>query len=85
MRINLDCPFRDKDKAKSLGAKWDQANRVWYVIDPEDLTPFIPWLGKHKVSPVGKPAKGKKRGGPCVTIGKHHPQIIGQHDGPPWS
>jgi len=44
MRINLQCAYKDKDKVKALGARWDVANRVWYIIDVEDLTPFMRWI-----------------------------------------
>lgn len=44
MRINLQCPFRDKDLAKQRGARWDPRLRVWYVQDVVDLTPFADWL-----------------------------------------
>ena len=43
-RIDLDCPFEDKDEAKKLGAKWDQAAKVWYVQGGDDLGPFRRWL-----------------------------------------
>lgn len=44
MRINLNCPFSEKDDAKRLGAKWDSEKRVWYIVDPDDLQPFGRWL-----------------------------------------
>jgi len=44
MRINLQTPFADKDKAKSLGARWDAAQKVWYIVDVADLTPFMRWI-----------------------------------------
>jgi exodeoxyribonuclease VII large subunit len=40
----LIVPFRDKDAAKSLGAKWDAAQRKWYVPDGRELAPFSSWL-----------------------------------------
>jgi hypothetical protein len=36
----LTVPFKDKDAAKGLGAKWDAAQRQWYVPDGRELTPF---------------------------------------------
>ena len=27
----LRCPFKEKDQAKALGAKWDPAKKSWYV------------------------------------------------------
>jgi len=44
MRIDLTTTSHEHKAAKALGARWDAARRVWYVIDPDDLTPFIRWL-----------------------------------------
>ena len=44
MRINLVTPFADKDAAKALGARWDAAKKIWYIIDVADLTPFARWI-----------------------------------------
>lgn len=44
MRVNLATPFADKDQVKALGARWDPARKVWYVLDPKDLTPFMRWI-----------------------------------------
>ena len=43
-RIDLQCPFAEKDWAKSLGAKWDQAKKTWFIVDVEDITPFMRWI-----------------------------------------
>jgi exodeoxyribonuclease VII large subunit len=40
----LQVPFRDKDSAKALGARWDPARRQWYVPDGRELAPFSAWL-----------------------------------------
>jgi len=44
--IFLDVPFREKDQAKQLGARWDGASKKWYI--PADLTEsvddFQKWL-----------------------------------------
>jgi hypothetical protein len=34
MKIWLDVPFAEKDEAKALGARWDQAARRWYAPRP---------------------------------------------------
>jgi len=52
MRVNLKVPYADKDKAKRLGARWDAATKVWYVIDPLDLVPFMQWLDEPPIEPV---------------------------------
>lgn len=44
MRINLSCPYAEKDDAKALGARWDARLKTWYIEDVEDLTPFMRWL-----------------------------------------
>lgn len=40
----LDVPFKEKDEAKALGARWDGGAKKWYVPDGKDLTPFNAWL-----------------------------------------
>lgn len=81
MRINLVCPFDDRHAAKALGARWDVALRVWYVIDPPDLAPFARWLPldaahflatageapQAKAQPTTRPKKRKGRGHPKAS------------------
>lgn len=57
-RINLNCPYAEKDLAKSLGARCDFVNKVWYIVDVEDLTPFMRWIGKpeKRTDPRNHPA-----------------------------
>lgn len=79
MRINLKCPYSEKDEAKALGAKWDADRKVWYIRDVEDLTPFsrwIPLLGR--MSEDMKPRKEPK---PRIT-GEYRP--ICACTSPPW-
>ena len=40
----LDVPYKAKEEAKALGARWDPATRKWYVPEGIELTPFAPWL-----------------------------------------
>jgi hypothetical protein len=44
MRINLKTPFAEKDAVKALGARWDAAQKLWYIVDVADLTPFLRWI-----------------------------------------
>jgi Domain of unknown function (DUF5710) len=44
MRINLKTPFAEKDAVKALGARWDAAQKLWYITDVDDLTPFLRWI-----------------------------------------
>jgi hypothetical protein len=80
MRINLQCPFRDKDLAKQRGARWDPRLRVWYIEDVADLAPFAAWLPAsadvRQASPVrtgSAPRSGSNEltasGKPLLTTG----------------
>lgn len=44
-RIDLRVPFADKDKAKSLGARWDPVKKTWYVPADLDESAFKRWRG----------------------------------------
>jgi exodeoxyribonuclease VII large subunit len=44
MRTFLDVPYRQKDEARSLGARWDAEARKWYVPHGVDLVAFRSWL-----------------------------------------
>lgn len=44
MRINLVTPFTEKDAVKALGARWDSAQKQWYIVDVVHLTPFLRWI-----------------------------------------
>ncbi len=40
----LSVPYSDKDKVKSLGAKWDPEERKWYIHTNADVSLFTQWL-----------------------------------------
>lgn len=75
MRVNLNCPYADKERAKRFGARWDPEAKTWYVIDPPDLLRFSKWLRAypaqdrptlqaaqpHKPKKSRKPKKHKQR------------------------
>jgi hypothetical protein len=42
--IPLKVPFKEKDEAKSLGARWNPEGKHWYVPEGVDATPFEKWL-----------------------------------------
>lgn len=41
----LTVDYKEKDAAKALGAKWDAAQRQWFVPEGRDLAPFAAWIG----------------------------------------
>lgn len=65
MRTNLKVTFSEKDEAKALGARWDSAKKTWYIVDQEDLTPFLKWIpdaaGFSEEKAVARPAKATKK------------------------
>lgn len=96
MRINLKCPFSEKDQAKALGARWDPARKVWYVENAADLAPFARWLAGVQQVNEDRPEKiggRKKRGakrahrppaGGCTTVGKDYVEDLAEYEVPPW-
>lgn len=52
MRINLLVPFEEKDLAKKRGARWDAANKIWYVQDHPRLELFLKWIPEQLKRPT---------------------------------
>ena len=49
----LTVPFSQKDKAKALGARWDSAQKQWFVPAGMELAPFQAWLpASHAMNPA---------------------------------
>lgn len=48
MRLNLKVSFAEKDEAKKLGARWDAAQKIWYVEGKADMAPFAKWSPTRK-------------------------------------
>ena len=42
-RFYLECPYAEKDDAKSLGAWWDPDRKKWYVPNDVDRNLFKRW------------------------------------------
>lgn len=40
-------PFKEREEAKALGAKWDKEKKQWYVPNDLDFTPFAKWEHKY--------------------------------------
>ena len=43
-RVDLRVPFKEKEQAWRRGARWDGAQRIWYIPDGVDHTGFEQWL-----------------------------------------
>ena len=48
----LKVPYKQKDIAKSLGAKWNEYGRYWYAPEGSDLSKFKRWLPKVQTPPA---------------------------------
>lgn len=58
MRIDLIVPYDQKDIAKRRGAKWDVANKKWYIENVTELDIFRDWIPSHLMRPTqSKPLK----------------------------
>lgn len=63
MRSNLKVPFAEKDEAKKLGARWDAARKIWYVVNDGDLDGFYRWSPTpHEEALAPAPRKPAKAG-----------------------
>ncbi|WP_348988942.1 DUF5710 domain-containing protein [Xenorhabdus sp. SGI240] len=49
LRIDLNVPDEEHEKARKLGAHWDAAAQIWYIDDSFDPTPFMNWLPFYNV------------------------------------
>ena len=49
----LVVPFKDKDQAKALGARWDSAAKKWYAPEGKDVAVFNAWLPAGHKSSLG--------------------------------
>lgn len=50
----LAVPYKEKNQAKKLGAKWDKDNKLWYAPEGTNLTPLAAWMPEK--APVPEPA-----------------------------
>jgi hypothetical protein len=75
MRINLATPYADKDKVKSLGARWDATRKVWYIVDVADLTPFTAWIPDLAAASGDGPKQAPPQPTPLVVTksAREHP------------
>lgn len=76
--IKLQVPYAQKDVAKSMGARWDQAGKTWYVPPGALATRFEHWMPSIDASRKIDPPKSAKKSKPRVDsyIGK---TITGTH------
>ena len=42
--IDINCPYREKEACKTLGARWSKQRKSWYVPKGLDVNSFSKWL-----------------------------------------
>lgn len=61
MKTYLIVKYKDKNKVKALGAKWDLARNSWYIENVENISSFLPWISsKLKKPTTSEPLKHPK-------------------------
>jgi hypothetical protein len=65
----LNVPFAQKDAAKALGARWDAANKKWYVPAEKDITLFAQWQSQSVT--VDTPSTTTSKPGSRTTATKN--------------
>lgn len=52
----LNVPYREKNQAKKLGARWDKSKKLWFAPTAADYDKLSRWVPKGKViAPAGNP------------------------------
>lgn len=68
-RSYINVPFKEKDEAKQLGARWDRQKQSWYVPPGVDAAPFAKWAqggataateGREEARPTQDTTQGQK-------------------------
>ena len=50
----LSVPYKEKEQAKKLGAKWDKENKLWFAPEGTELAPLSRWMPER--TPVPEPS-----------------------------
>ena len=91
-KIYLNVPYAQKDAAKALGAKWDAANKKWYVTDNLDTSLFAKWQPQSAgpespattASVEKSPVSANKPGSGVFTQPSIKDFVAYDGDEPPW-
>jgi exodeoxyribonuclease VII large subunit len=59
MATYLKVPFAQKDRVKALGAKWDAAQRQWFVPPGLELEQFTAWLPAATAQSAASPSASR--------------------------
>ncbi len=59
VRTYIHVPYREKDEAKSLGARWDRQKQSWYVPPGVDAAIFTKWAQQPDQGAVQAPVQAE--------------------------
>ncbi|MGD7036843.1 DUF5710 domain-containing protein [Methylotuvimicrobium buryatense] len=92
----LNVPYAQKDAAKALGARWDPAQKKWYVPGNKDISLFSQWqsqeaaptlnadLGAGSASSIKKSHTTNNPGSGVITYATDKDFVAYSGDEPPW-
>ena len=91
--IFLNVPYAQKDEAKALGARWNAAEKKWYITADKDLSIFAKWQADAQpTTPLAASnsqteVKGatKKADGQSITSPSIKNFVAYDGDAPPWA
>lgn len=63
----LNVPYKEKDEAKSLGARWNPGGKHWYVPAGVDVAPFEKWLDGAPAADTATPTTNNATSQPTMT------------------
>jgi Domain of unknown function (DUF5710) len=67
----LNVPFKEKDEAKALGARWNPAAKHWYIPEGLDDGPFTKWMDGEVSSSTDTALPVLKVKEPNATLSTH--------------
>ena len=98
-KIYLNVPFAQKYAAKALGARWDAANKKWYVTAEKDITLFAQWQSQlvtsetpstttkkpsSRISAAKNSSSANNTGAGVITHAADKNFVAYNGDEPPW-
>ncbi len=86
-KIYLNVPFAQKDEAKALGARWDAAQKKWYISADKDIALFARWHAESGApeSPKSKTSADKIAVTGVKTYATVKDFVAYNGDAPPWN
>lgn len=75
MKIYINVPYSEKDKAKALGARWDAVVKRWYYTEKQDALMFEKWFDKSTSVVTETPDSVSLKDFVKQVYGEHHASL----------